>query len=271
MRAPTKIPSCALPTGLGVCKVLVTGQSNAVGAQQAFLRQNQNVPHYFRAMTLHDGVTGYWDRNGAMFGDQFYPQAKYKGVQEQLGLDLTAAGKKPILATIAKSGTSITEFLNGSSTDLAFQQYASELVAMVGATGWHVPILWGEADALTLALSTAWQANLTAFVAKLRTYFPGARIYLLMLNSSYVGNDPTWNQNVRNGNLAFVAGDSNAEIVYANGFGFADPHYNNAGYDALGSLFASRILAQINGPSSLILRPPPRHFQNPAFRRSARF
>lgn len=242
--SPTKIPSCPLPAAGALRRlVLWCGQSNAVGAQQTFLRQAQNIPHYYRSQTLHEGVSGYWDRLGVQFGDQFYPQAKFMGSQEQTGLDLTAAGKTPIFATSAKSGTSVTEFINGSAVNIKHNQVLADLVSQVGATGWNVPILWGEADALTLALSTAWQANLTTFVANLRTYLTNARIYLLQLNTNYVGNDVTWNGNVRTGNTNFVAGDSNAELLNWDAFSYATPHYLYAGYNSGGSNIATRVLA----------------------------
>lgn len=248
-RAPSYIPNVALPFGALARYGFFIAQSNIVGPSPDFVRPNQpTIPHLYNSQTLSEGRQGIWAPNGAMDGDQTYPQLKYKGTQEQWGLDLKAAGKRPALATFAKTGTSVVEFINGSQTQINMNAFCAQLIAMTGPQAWNIYSIWGEADANQLATSLAFGANFTTLIGNLRTaFFPGARVYLNSLNINYDNGQPEpmktdWRANVRAGQAAFVAGDVNAQLFNFDGLSYLSPHYLDAGLDAGGSLFASATL-----------------------------
>ena len=256
---PTFVPAMTLPTGATVRKVITLGQSNALGESPTYI-QNQNVPCYVRALDEKFGRTGVWERLGSVTRDQAVPPslitlsstlAKKRGALTQASLDLVAGGKSPIMASICRAGTGISYWGAGQPGETAFNLYAGEIVAAAGDTNWHVVIIWGESDANASATSAAWQTNLTAFATLVRTKFTAARIYVVQLNAAYANgatppDDVNWPAAVRTGNTNFVAGDGNAELLNWDAFGYATPHYTDAGYISGGSNISARVL--VNQP-----------------------
>lgn len=252
---PTFVPAVTLPTGAAVRKVITLGQSNALGESPTYI-QNQTVPCYIRALDEKFGRAGVWERLGSVTRDQAVPPslitlsstlAKKRGALTQAALDLVTGGKSPVMASICRAGTAISYWGPGQPGETAFNLYAGEIVASAGATNWHVIIIWGESDANGAGTAAAWQANLTAFVAVVRAKFTSARIYVVNLNINYDDGAAGVNRTtVRAGNVAFVAGDGNAELLNWDAFGYATPHYTDAGYISGGSNISARVL--VNQP-----------------------
>lgn len=251
---PSLKPYVDLPVGAGVRKVGTRGQSNAIGIDSVFIA-NQNVPLFMRAIGEHVGTTSKFERLGSMFREvsarSVISSVKKQGFLTQASLDLVAAGKSPICATIARGSTSITEFLPGGTCYADDLAYSADLAATAGASDWHWFICWGEADGSSAALSAAYQTNLTAYAAQVRGFFPGSRFYVLQLNAAFANgasapDDVNWPAAIRAANVAFVAGDGNAELIDPAGWGFSVQHYTKAGYISGGSAFAARVL--VNQP-----------------------
>jgi len=243
--APTLVPAAQLPTGAAVRTLLWAGpQSNNIGASSTYVTPNTQTPHFARWYEQKQGRPGIWERNGAMWGDQFSVQAVYQGSEQQADIDLTAAGKKPIFGSIARSGTGIDYFINGGPGQAQFQAWIAEALSCMGSRVFdNVIMIGGENDANSLATSLTFQAGLTSFFAQnIRPVCPGSRAYIALLNVNYAGPDATWRTNVRNAQTAFVAADGNAELLNCDAFGYVSPHYTFAGYNSIGSLIATRVL-----------------------------
>jgi hypothetical protein len=248
---PLGAPSCPIPTAGNIVKVLFWGQSNAHG-QGDGITYSANLsatPYYCRALDEHLREAGYFQRMGGWCRNQAVPTAlvgalgslqKKRGAAVQMATDLLAGARVPIVASIARSGTPIADFGPGQYGETAFDTYATELTNQLGATGWHIVTLHGESDAGTAPLSAAYQAALTSWHAHMRTKFTGARIYACQLNTAFTGS---FTATVQAAITAVVGGDGNAELQNCDAFGYASPHYTDAGYNSIGSLLSTRIIA----------------------------
>jgi hypothetical protein len=175
-----------------------------------------------------------------------------RGCFTGVGAALVAGHKNPVIASIGRSGTAIAAWAPGQSAQILFDQYADELVADLGANDWHIVTLHGESDAGSTTTANAYQAAFTAWVAHMRTKFPNARIYAVQVNTNLTA---TATATVRAAISAFVTGDTNAELVIGDSYGYGSPHYTDAGLDSLGVDIGARILNNVHALVTPVVMP----------------
>lgn len=229
-----------------------------------------STPYYCRCEDEKLGRVGFWDPMGPYSADQSVGAANSGslGLQRvKFGLHpacdaaLRAAGKTPIFANISRSGTDLTHWLTGQYGQTFFAQTVAEiLVNGVTSTDWHIVFLQGENDCRQGGTYvTNRQANVTAFAAFARTLLPGARFYMVKMNSALSGAINL--ASFQAAEAAFVVADGNAETLNCDTFSYDGLHYTGAGYNSIGALLAGRILANLPViPTPVSGGPPPRSF-----------
>lgn len=247
------LQSVALPSQQSALKVLLWGQSNAVG-QGTRADASTAVPFYPRYLDEHVGTAHFYERLGPVLQDIPLNPAfaaalggisPKRGVGTSIGSRLVGSLQQPVIATIARSGTAIAAWGVGQSARTSFDTYADELVSDLGSSGWHIVVIHGESDAQGPVTAAAYQTNLTSWVAHMRVKFPGARIYVGRVNVNCAGSDVT---TVRAAQAAYVASDNNAELIDSDSYGFATPHFTDPGIDSYGDAIGLRILANTMPP-----------------------
>lgn len=245
---PTAFAPVALPT-TSIVRTLIWGQSNGVGQGTRVDPVSFALPWYCRHLDEHLGRKGIFEPLGAAIDDQAVPPSLTgalgasiikRGPAPGIAAALVGGGKNPIMATIARSGTAISYWGSGQPGETAFDAYAGELVAACGSANWHIVTLHGESDAQAPGTAAAYQANFAAWSAHMRGKFPSARVYAVQVNTNLVGSDTA---TVRTAISNVVSGDSNAELISGDAFGYASPHYTDTGIDSLAAAIGARVLA----------------------------
>lgn len=168
------------------------------------------------------------------------------GIEVQLAKDLVTAGRNPVIAQHGRNATAIANWVPSASAPdwPAFRDHAAATLNRVSAAiKRHVIVIHGETDGGGSSTANAYGANLATLASQMRSIIGSCRFYVLRLNVAAVS--VTFNSTIRTQQANFVSGDIDAELIDTDGVALAaDPHYDSAGYNALGSLVAAQIVLQ---------------------------
>jgi len=121
-----------------------------------------------------------------------------------------------------------------------------------------VGMLWvqGERDAKDNRTTAEYQADLTEFIADVRTRY-GADLPFFLSRLSVLQTDISVDQlaEIRPAQANVAAGDSNAYMINTDSFGMKTDHlhFDGAGQQSLGQAFATSYVASVPEPSALLL------------------
>jgi lysophospholipase L1-like esterase len=172
------------------------------------------------------------------------PNNPSMGIELTMGQALFAAGAKPLMAVMAVSGSTLaTEWLPTSTYPAAGAGNLYNLfVARMRALGTvrAITVHLGTNDASTAPMSSAFQSNMTAFLAALRADFSAGLVVAWVKTN--VNGSGAFTSTVRAAQVAVAAGDPNLLLIDNDDIALTDGfHFDADGYITIGQRAAFAI------------------------------
>ncbi|MEM6260223.1 MAG: sialate O-acetylesterase [Planctomycetota bacterium] len=245
--------------------VLLGGQSNMGGSDAppsglpttpVNLQLPQDDVFFFYRQNGQGNAVQTTLRPGTGNGGAFGPEVTF-GRAVADALPQTSLG----LVKHARGGTSLADDWDATNGNVYrdFRETVDDAVAAILANGDSYEItamLWtqGESDGLE-GTSAQYQANLTAFIADVRSQYGADLPFFLSqlsINQTAVNNnDPAALGVIRGAQSAVASADANTYLIDTDAFGTGSLHFNAAGQIALGEAYAAAYLGVVPEPGSL--------------------